>query len=231
MAITRDDLLNDSLRQRLRDEAAQGKPNPLLSEEVFQASLANTLEQFEQHDELWVFGYGSLIWNPTFNYVREEIAHLPGHERRFCLWAESGRGSPETPGLWLALDTSAPETHCTGLAFQIDNAHRENELLLLWRREMVTGAYAPAIRQFDIAGQTRACLCLLANKDHRRYAGLLPHEQVVEAIALAEGHLGTCREYLFNLVNKLSSLGVPDQPMHRLTEQVGAYRAARSLTA
>ncbi len=224
MGITRDDVVHDRIRQRLKQEISEGQPHILLSDEAFDKTRAQTLEAFEQHDELWVFGYGSLIWSPTFEFVDQAVALLPGHARKFCLWAPSGRGSPERQGLWLALDDADSASQCSGVAFRIDNDLRDHETLMLWRREMVSGAYLPRVRTALINGEEKPCLCLLANKQHERYAGPLPQPTIIEAIALAEGHLGTCREYLFNLVDKLSSLSVHDQELIELANQVRQFR-------
>jgi len=229
MALTRDDVLNDRIRQRLRDEAESGIDHQLLTEEEFEGSRAQVLAQFADQDELWFFGYGSLIWSPTFEFVEKAVAHLPRHARRFCLWAPSGRGSPEQPGLWLALDDSETDERCTGVAFRIDNRVREHELLMLWRREMVSGAYRPEVIPVDIGGVMMLCVCLLANKSHARYAGPLPEERIVSSIALAHGHLGSCREYLYKLVDGLNTLQVSDPDLNGLVDQVKQFRLTRAL--
>lgn len=229
MALTRDDVLHDRIRQRLREEAANGVEHQLLTEQEFEDSRAQVLAQFADQEELWFFGYGSLIWSPTFEFVEQAVAHLPEHARRFCLWAPTGRGSPEQPGLWLALDDSAADERCTGVAFRIDNRVREHELLMLWRREMVSGAYQPEVLLVEIGGVMKPCVCLLANKSHARYAGPLGEEQIVEAIALAHGHLGTCREYLYKLVVGLHKLNVSDPALDGLVDQVRQYRLSRQL--
>lgn len=219
MGITREDVVHDRIRQRLRTEGGEGA---ILSDEEFERTRAEILRVFEAHDELWVFGYGSLIWNPTFEFVESAVAELPDFERKFCLWAHTGRGSPEQPGLWLGLDSGHG---CTGLAFRLDNTLRDYETLMLWRREMISGAYHAEMRPAHINGQERACICLLANKSHHRYAGDLPRDKVIECIATATGHLGTCREYLFNLVDKLDDMAVHDEDLHALARDVRAYLA------
>ncbi len=220
MGITRDDVVNDRIRKRLIAEG-NGIEN-LLSEAEFEQTRADVLKKFENEDELWIFGYGSLIWSPTFNFVEQAVAELPNCSRKFCLWAHTGRGSPERPGLWLGLDTGGS---CTGIAFRVDNSERDYETLLLWRREMISGAYMPRVLPVLIDGQEKACICLLANKSHKRYAGELPFEKIVECIATGYGHLGTCQEYLFNLIEKLDSEGVHDQPMHELAAAVRTHMA------
>lgn len=217
MGLTRDDVVHDRIRQRLRAEGGEGA---ILSEEEFERTRAQVLKEFANHEELWIFGYGSLIWNPTFEFNESAVAQLNDCQRKFCLWAHTGRGSPECPGLWLGLDTGGS---CTGVAFRVDNALRDYETLMLWRREMVSGAYRAEVRPVHINGEERACICLLANKSHDRYAGDLPREQVIECIATATGHLGSCREYLFNLIDKLDEMQVHDPDMHTLARDVRQY--------
>ena len=229
MALTREDVLNDRIRQRLQAEAENGVDHQLLTDEEFETSRANVLAQLADHDEMWIFGYGSLIWSPTFDFVEQAVAQLPAHARRFCLWASSGRGTPEQPGLWLALDDARSDELCTGVAFRIDNSVRDQELLMLWRREMVSGAYRPELIPVRIDGVMKPCICLLANKSHSRYTGPLEEEVIVSSIALAQGHLGSCREYLYKLVDGLNKLGVTDQDLNKLTEKVRQYREHRAL--
>lgn len=218
MAITRDDVVNDRIRERMR---AEGRGGQILSEEQFHQSRVEVLKAFDNCDELWIFGYGSLIWSPTFEFVESTVAHLQGCSRKFCLWAHTGRGSPEQPGLWLGLDTGGS---CTGVAWRVDNAARDYETLMLWRREMISGAYTATVMPVMINGRERPCICLLANKSHERYAGVVPREQIVQCIATADGHLGTCREYLFNLIDKLDEMKVPDPELHTLAHEVRRYR-------
>lgn len=220
MAVTRDDVVNDRVRERLRADPTESQH--LLSEAEFARTRAEMLSQFEDQDELWVFAYGSLIWNPTFCYDASSVATLHGYHRSFCLWANAGRGSHELPGLWLGLDDGHS---CTGLGFRIPNEERDYESLMLWRREMVSGAYLPRRLPVDIGGTTRPTLCLLANKDHPRYAGTLSEAEVIRHIAHAEGQLGTCREYLYRLVDKLHSESIADTEIDALRQKVQAVAA------
>lgn len=97
-----------------------------------------------QQQDLWVFAYGSLMWNPGFHFAEVRRAHLPGYARRFSLGTTIGRGTPDCPGLVLTLE---PDTDgaCEGLVFRIPAPLVDAESRLLWRREMITGAYCPAL--------------------------------------------------------------------------------------
>src|SRR5262249_7434624 len=150
--------------------------------------------------DTWLFGYGSLIWNPCFEYAERRIAKVVGWHRRFCLWTQLGRGSAKRPGLMLGLERGGS---CRGVAFRVSAPMVEAELDIVWRREMVTDAYVPTwVNTATAEGRVRA-VAFTINRRHPRYSGLLSERQIVEAIALAEGRLGTNRDYLLNTVQHL----------------------------
>ena len=218
MPVTRDDVVHDRIRQRAHERP--GEELVLLDDAEFEASRQQILREFEAHDEFWVFGYGSLIWNPTFLFADQRAAALMGYARRFCIWATSGRGTVDQPGLWLGLDHGAS---CSGIAWRLHDDQRDYESLMLWRREMVSGSYLPRVLPVNIDGRDRPTLCLLANRHHDRYAGELSEKDIVRCIATGEGHLGTSREYLFNLVEHLKQEGVPDAELEALAAHVDQY--------
>ncbi len=137
-ALTRDALLSDGLRRF--QETVPGYE--FWSDERLDESLDRTLaaRPAEADGDVWLFGYGSLIWNPTVHSVEMRTARIEGWYRAFCLSTKAGRGSPENPGLVLALDAGGA---CTGVAFRLAEDILEVELALLWRREMLSGAYVP----------------------------------------------------------------------------------------
>jgi glutathione-specific gamma-glutamylcyclotransferase len=190
------------------------------SPEARTASLEATLERVGPGDDVWVFGYGSLMWNPAFHHVERTPARLAGWHRRFCLWNTFGRGSPERPGLTLALESGGS---CAGLALRIAASEVRSELTVLWNREMLTGSYLPRwVRLASPAGPI-AAVTFVANRAHARYAGRLPREQVAHYLAHARGPLGDAREYLERTVAELVRHGARDGSMHAL------LRAVRSL--
>ncbi|MFI5314450.1 MAG: gamma-glutamylcyclotransferase [Myxococcota bacterium] len=185
------------------------------------ASLAATLERVAPGQDAWVFGYGSLMWNPAFHHVELAAARLAGWHRRFCLWNTFGRGSPERPGLTLALEAGGS---CTGVALRIAAAEVRSELTVLWNREMLTGSYLPRwVRLASPAGPIDA-VTFVANRAHARYAGRLPVERVAHLLAHAHGPLGDGREYLERTVAELERHGARDGSLHAL------LRAVRSIT-
>ena len=175
-------------------------------------------------DGPWVFGYGSLMWNPAINVVDSRKAHVRGYHRMFCLTLHVGRGAPEKPGLMLGIDRGGS---CTGVAHRIAADEVESELSILWMREMLSGAYEPRWVNADVDGpgnekrRTRV-LTFVINRYHPRYEGALPEDEAARRIALAEGLLGTNRDYLYRTVKHLAELGIEDGPMRGLEAKVRA---------
>ncbi len=196
---------------------------PVLSDEELRASCGETMAR-ESNKDIWVFGYGSLIWNPAFHYAEKRIGAIHGFHRRFCLWTPVGRGSHDFPGLILGLERGGS---CRGLVFRIAAAKVASELEIIWQREMVSAAYAPrwiSVRTTD--GMVRA-IAFVINHAHARYAGLLPEAKIAGIIARAEGGLGRCCDYLFNTVAHLDELGIADRPLSRLAAQVTQRMSAK----
>ncbi|NBJ10713.1 gamma-glutamylcyclotransferase [Microvirga sp. SYSU G3D207] len=135
-------LTQETLRDGFVHEmiARSGTNLPVLSDAERHASLQATLAAQPAPGEVWLFGYGSLIWNPAFHHTEQKPVLIRGWHREFCLSTPIGRGTPDAPGLVLGLDSGGS---CRGVAFRIARAEAEAELELVWRREMVTGAYVP----------------------------------------------------------------------------------------
>lgn len=221
MLLTREALLAGEL-QRL---VAQLDGIRALSDDELRASLAATLARHPPERELWVFAYGSLIWNPTFHFVERRVARLFGYHRRFCLWTALGRGTPERPGLMLGLDRGGS---CCGVAYRIAAEAVALETEALWRREMVTGSYRPTwVRVRDAQG-TRPAITFVINDAHERYAQRLSDREVAEVVAVAEGRLGACRDYLFNTLQHLTALGLRDRGLERVAAVVSELRGMPS---
>jgi len=144
------------------------------------ASLDATLERVADGSDVWVFGYGSLMWNPAFHHVEQRPARAAGWHRRFCLWNTFGRGSPENPGLTLALEFGGS---CLGLGLRIAAADVRAELTVLWNREMLMGSYVPRWVRLTTAGGPVDAVTFVANRSNERYAGRLPVARVAELLA------------------------------------------------
>jgi len=171
---------------------------------------------------VWVFGYGSLIWDPRFSFAERRKAVLPGHERRFSFWTMRSRGTPEMPGLGLAIEPKLGK--CEAIAFRLDPATLDTDLEALWHREMAAGVYVPVWRDVETDAGTVPALCFIANPAHTSYAGDLPLAQQVAAIARAAGTGGPCRDYLALLVAALEEHDLFDPAMSALLRMVDAER-------
>ena len=223
--LTRDLKREDFTIERVRaiaDMAAKrGNNVPFMSEEARNASLKAVRSAVAPGTDVWVFGYGSLMWNPAINVADSKKAHVRGYHRTFCLTLAVGRGTPEKPGLMLGIDRGGS---CTGVAHRIKAEDVESELTILWYREMLSGSYEPRWINGDIDGVGPSrMLTFVINRSHPRYEGGLAEADVARRIAYAEGIIGTNRDYLYRTVAHLESLGIADGPMHKLQRKVRTF--------
>ncbi len=168
----------------------------------------------------WVFGYGSLIWDPGFEFTDRRRATLAGYRRAFCMSSIRYRGTPERPGLVLALDRDA-EAACAGVAYHVEGPRVAQTLDYLRARELVSYAYAEARLPLRLeTGEDVEAVCFVVRPEHPQYAGVLSLEEQAEVIATAHGPKGPNAEYLMNTVAGLEALGLPDPELVRLAEMV-----------
>lgn len=218
--ITREGILEGAVEERLQEAERQGLLQRL-PEEVRIAERERILA--ELGPEVWVFGYGSLIWNPAFHFEENRIGRIHGWHRRFCLETPLGRGSPEAPGLVLGLDRGGS---CQGVAFRVAPDAAAHELDIIFRREMVSDAYqARIVRVHTDGGPVRAATFVI-NRRSERYCPELDLEGTAQKIARAEGWLGPCADYLLNTVDHLAELKMVDHGLFRLAERVREIQAA-----
>lgn len=220
MSLTRTDL-ESNLLQKLVLQSGLGLR--VLTEAQLQESITETLRRQLPNSDVWLFAYGSLIWNPIFRFVEHRVDTIYGWHRRFCLWTPLGRGTPDNPGLVLGLDRGGS---CRGIAFRISAADVLSELLLVWRREMVVGSYIP--RWVRLVDGTEA-IAFVVNRCNSGYAGNVSLETTVNSIATASGELGSCSDYLMQTVNGLMTVGIKDKQLLLLRDQV--IQRQRSLAA
>jgi cation transport protein ChaC len=178
--------------------------------------------------DLWVFAYGSLMWNPGFHFDEVRRACLPGYGRRFALGTTIGRGTPDCPGLVLTLEPDASQI-CEGLAFRIPAPLVDAESRLLWRREMITGAYCPQLLALPTPQGDVQALVLVANTTHPLYRGDLSMQTTAATIATACGRIGSNRDYLEQLVRQCEVLGIRDGYVHELAALVRAMACSDAL--
>lgn len=173
---------------------------------------------------IWVFAYGSLIWNPAMDFLERRFARLHGWHRSFCLSTAAGRGTPDLPGLVLGLDRGGA---CAGAAFLIADAALETELALLWCREMLAGSYSPRwVTLRDAVGIPFGhAIAFTINRNAMQYTGVMTETDIVHRLARAAGPLGSSADYLFQTRDGLRALGIQDRRIERLAIQVEAQLA------
>lgn len=216
--LQREDFTAERL-QLLAQATLRNGEQPLISDVERAESLQAIRDAVPQGEDIWVFGYGSLMWNPAIKVAESKPARIEGYHAYFCLSLKIGRGTPEKPGLMLGLDEGSGE--CLGVAHRIAANEVDSELAVLWFREMFSGAYSPrwVDAEIETVGPRRA-IAFVINKAHPRYEGLLDDAIIAERIAASEGFLGTNRDYLYRTVERLSEMGLADGPLHRIALHV-----------
>jgi glutathione-specific gamma-glutamylcyclotransferase len=168
----------------------------------------------------WVFGYGSLMWRPDFDFVEREPAKLIGAHRALCVYSHVHRGTPEKPGLVLGLDRGGA---CRGVAFKIAKEKRKSVVQYLRAREQVTAVYREAVRPVLLLKgkdeQSRA-LCYLVDRSHPQYAGKLPNQCLLELVRHGRGRSGANPDYVFATVKELETLGIRDKTLEWLAARL-----------
>jgi len=173
-------------------------------------------------DQLWIFGYGSLMWHPGFECVERAVATLPGYRRGFLMRSIHHRGTPERPGLVLALDAAA-DVDCTGLALRVAPGTEAQAMRDLRARELVSYAYKEVKLPVHLADRRVVnAVTYVIDRAHAQYTGPLPLEEQAQIIATATGGRGANREYLFNTQAHLAELGIEDSEIDWLAQAVRA---------
>ncbi|HAH10780.1 MAG TPA: hypothetical protein DCL54_10775 [Alphaproteobacteria bacterium] len=198
--------------------AAQGHTVSFLSPEEREASRQAFLTDHVPGEDLWLFGYGSLMWNPAVETLGAERASIDGFSRAFALTLAFGRGTPDRPGLMLVL---LEGQGCTGLAHRIPADKVDSETQVLWLREMLSGAYRPVWQEMRFADRrSQRGLVFVANAGHPRVEANLPFETIAQRVALAEGALGTNRDYLYKCEAIMAEHNIADPMITQLARRV-----------
>lgn len=163
--------------------------------------------------DLWVFAYGSLMWDPGFPYVEARPALLRGYHRSFCIWSGRYRGTPEHPGLVLGLDRGGA---CRGIAYRVATASIDEALRLLWVREMRRLTYRPRVVNVTHDAAVVPALTFTADPGRPSYAGRLSDAEAAARIAVCAGERGPNIDYLANTLRHLDELGVRDDRLQRI---------------
>lgn len=184
------------------------------------AALAGRLDA-----DIWVFAYGSLMWDPAFVYAEVRRGRIAGYARRFCLSETYARGTPDAPGLMAGLD----DIHdggpgCEGLVFRIAAEAVDRETEILWRREGLGSAYRPVFAPVTTAHGAVEALAFVADHASPVIFPDLTRDEQVKLIATGVGVLGSSREYLENIASQFAALGIDDAEVTGLLEDVRGYR-------
>jgi cation transport protein ChaC len=219
LAITRRTLLNGTLHGSVRRLLGPGAR--FMTPQERRDHIGEMLARAPQPGRVWVFGYGSLMWNPVIRYAERRTALVHGYHREFCLLSKAGRGSPERPGLMLSLETGGS---CRGVVFRLAPRGLAGELDLLWRREMFTRSYRPVWVAARTSRGLAHAIAFAADPSHERYIGGLDADTTARYLAQGEGPIGRCCDYLFDTVAHLRALGVRDRRLEALERRVREFR-------
>jgi glutathione-specific gamma-glutamylcyclotransferase len=181
------------------------------------------MDATSEHDtgDLWVFGYGSLMWRPGFDVLERVHARLTGLHRALCVYSFVHRGTPERPGLVLGLDLGGM---CRGVAFRVAAAARANTIAYLRAREQVTSVYRETTRRIVLEDEARrqvTALCYTVDRGHVQYAGRLTLAEQLHFVRQGHGRSGPNREYVIETVRALEALGYRESELHLLADRLG----------
>jgi cation transport protein ChaC len=174
------------------------------------------------HDtgDLWVFGYGSLMWRPGFDALERVPAKLIGMHRALCVFSFVHRGTPERPGLVLGLDRGGM---CRGIAFRVAAAARDETIAYLREREQVTSVYLETMRRIELDDEAQRqvrALCYTVDRGHVQYAGRLTVDESVHYVRQGHGRSGNNRDYVLETVRALEALGYRETELHLIADRL-----------
>ena len=181
-----------------------------------------------ERGDLWVFGYGSLMWRPGFDALERVPAKLIGMHRALCVYSFVHRGTPEKPGLVMGLDRGGM---CRGVAYRVAAAKREETIAYLREREQVTSVYLETMRRIALEDETRRqvrALCYAVDRGHVQYAGRLSVDESVHYVRQGRGRSGNNRDYVIETVRALEALGYRETELHLVAERLKGVHESES---
>ena len=179
------------------------------------AAITLSESEFSKGD-LWVFGYGSLMWRPGFEYIERVRARLIGEHRALCVYSFVHRGTPEKPGLVLGLDRGGA---CRGIAFRVAENRSAATIAYLREREQVTSVYREVMRSVWLENDARqrvSALAYVVDRGHVQYAGRLSLREQLRYVQQGHGRSGNNRDYVLETVRSIEAQGFRDAPLHQL---------------
>ena len=167
----------------------------------------------------WIFGYGSLMWNPGFEFVSQTHARIRGFHRSLCVYSLHHRGTEAKPGLVLGLDRGGS---CVGVAFQIEPSKWDATMIYLRTREQVSMVYLETLRRVEILGshQKVEAATYVVDRSHSQYAGKLSHQSLLKHVLQGEGGMGSCQEYVTNTLDHMRQMNIYDKTLEAIDAQL-----------
>lgn len=187
----------------------------VLSDAERNQSMQHSLAHWTPGTDVWVYGYGSLIWRPEFDFLEQRHARLHGYHRSLCLWSHINRGTPERPGVVFGLDNGGS---CRGMAFRIAGHEVPEAFDALWRREMPSGAYIPRWLPCHTEHGMVNALVFVMNRSYQGYVPRMPLEQLIHVIYGAHGINGPCIEYVMETAEALKRSKIEDKRLQSLVQ-------------
>jgi glutathione-specific gamma-glutamylcyclotransferase len=179
--------------------------------------------------DLWIFGYGSLIWRPGFEFAESHAGRINGYHRCFCIYSTHHRGSPKRPGLVLGLDRGRS---CDGMVFRVAPEHAHATLAYLRKREQINGVYREARVHVTLTGTESGtdhrqieAIAFIVERAHPSYAGQLPLATQAHLIRGAQGLSGANLDYLINTVRQLRQMGLQERELERIVALAAPHAA------
>lgn len=185
--------------------------------------MLDALAGWKNNEDVWVYGYGSLIWRPEFDFTEQRAALLHGYHRALCLWSRVNRGTPDRPGLVFGLDAGGS---CRGVVYRIPAADVPSSMEALWRREMPSGAYIPRWLNCRTEGGLVSALAFTMNRNTDAYVRGLPAEQLISIVRNAHGTYGPCVEYVLETAQALKQSNIQDKRLQTLVRALRSAMAA-----
>ncbi len=179
----------------------------LWTEEEREETMFKTLNELEEQKNIWIFGYGSLVWRPEFAFEESRHATLTGYSRALCLWSCVNRGTPEQPGLVFGLKQGGT---CEGRVYRIPNEDIIGQFRKLWRREMPSESYTPMWLPCETPEGIIKALVFVMDTRTNAYTGELSEEETIEIVLNAAGTYGPCHEYVTQTSDALARGGIKD---------------------
>jgi cation transport protein ChaC len=198
-------------------ESNKARPSNWRSPAQSEKSKRDWLDTLPSYDSAWIFAYGSLLWNPRFEYEESRPATVFGYHRRFCIYSHIYRGTPERPGLVFGLDRGGS---CRGRVFRVAPNSAQQVLSMIWDREMIYRVYSPRTLNAHVDEDRIECRTFVANPSHEQFARKMDLSRTAEMIASAFGKAGSNSDYLANTLTHLQELGLEDSRLLRLWTEV-----------